>query len=145
MVLRDVVSAGARPALEMTIRYAGERQRLLAHNIANIDTPGFQPRDVPPESFRRVLGEAVEARRARGGASGALPWRETREIRRSVGGGLRLVPRTPSGNVLFHDQNDRDLERMMQSLAENTMAYRTAVDLLKARSETMRVAISQRV
>lgn len=144
MLLRDVVSSGARPVLEMSIRYAGERQRLLAHNIANIDTPGFQPRDVPPASFRRVLGEAVEARRA-GGGSGPLAWRESREIRRSGDGGLRLVPRTPSGNVLFHDQNDRDLERLMQSLAENTMAYRTAVDLLKARSETMRVAISQRV
>ena len=38
MFLADVVHAGPLPALEMTIRFAGARQALIAHNIANIST-----------------------------------------------------------------------------------------------------------
>ena len=56
MFLDDVVNSGAIPALEMTMRFAGRRQALLAHNIANLDTPNFQPKDVSPRWFQRMLG-----------------------------------------------------------------------------------------
>jgi flagellar basal body rod protein FlgB len=47
--------------------------------------------------------------------------------------------------VLFHDRNNRDLERLMQGLAENTTTYRVAADLLRSRYDVLRTAISQRV
>ena len=34
-------------------------------------------------------------------------------------------------NILFHDLNNRSLERHMQDLAENTMAHNAAIELLK--------------
>jgi flagellar basal-body rod protein FlgB len=33
---------------EQRLGWIDRRQELLAHNIANIDTPGWQPRDLPP-------------------------------------------------------------------------------------------------
>ena len=36
------------PALERSIQYMSARQRLLAGNIANIETPGYRPTDVSP-------------------------------------------------------------------------------------------------
>jgi flagellar basal-body rod protein FlgB len=32
-----------------------KRQEVLARNIANADTPGFQPRDLKPQDFRSLL------------------------------------------------------------------------------------------
>jgi flagellar basal-body rod protein FlgB len=61
------------------------------------------------------------------------------------GGGLTLKPRTPSGNVLYHDRNNRDLERLMQDLSENVLAFRVASDLLRRENDLLRTAISQRV
>jgi len=145
-MIESLATAGSIPALEMTLKFAGARQRVIAHNIANIDTPGFQPKDADPVDFQRLLGEAVEARRGRnGGTSGSLQWEGSRQIKRGPGGSLRLEPQTPSGNVLFHDRNSRDLERSMQDLVENAGMYRIASDLLRSRFQIIQAAIAERV
>jgi flagellar basal body rod protein FlgB len=82
VIFNDLANAGSAPVLEQVLRFAGARQRLLAHNIANIDTPDFRPVDVSPSAFREELARAVRTRREqRGGNAGAL---------RSVG---RCLPR----------------------------------------------------
>jgi hypothetical protein len=48
-------------------------------------------------------------------------------------------------NILFHDGNDRNPERIMQSLVENFITFRTAADLLKSRFNLINTAISERV
>lgn len=147
MFIRDLGTTGAMPALEMTLRFAGQRQKILSHNIANIDTPEFQPRDVDPRGFQELLGDAVRSRRARtGGAFGELEWRQTRQIRRThERGGIALRPKTPGPGVLHHDRNNTDIERMMQSVVENAATYRVASDLLRSQRTQLQNAIGQRV
>jgi len=128
------------------LRFAGQRQRILAHNIANIDTPDFRPADADPRRFQRQLAEALDRRTARtGGQHGALELRGTREVRPTPGGGLELTPRTASGNVLFHDRNNRDLERMMQGMVENASMYRVVSDLMRTKGAQLSAAIGERV
>ena len=146
MSLSDLLAGGAVPALEMTTRFAGQRQAVLAHNIANLETPNFRPADASPVAFQRMLGRAINDRRERGG--GGLPWRETREIKHAGGGepyALRLRPRTASGNVLFHDRNNRDEIRLMQDLVENAGVFRVATDLLRSRYQLINAALGERV
>jgi len=144
-MIKDLASSGAIPALELTMRFAGARQRIIAHNIANLDTPNFQPKDVSPRDFQEMLGEAIDARRSNnGGAAGDLEWRETRQVQRSPDGGLTLEPLADAPGVLFHDRNNRDLERLMQSMVENAGMFRVASDLLRQRYSMLRAAISER-
>ena len=146
MFLSDVVNSGAIPTLKLAMRFAGRRQTILAHNIANLSTPNSQPRDVSTRDFQKLLGEAIDKRRAKtGGERGRLEWQETREIKRGPGGSLRLNPRTPSSGILFHDRNNRDLERMMQDLAENVGAFRVATDLLRSQFAQLKDAMAERV
>jgi flagellar basal-body rod protein FlgB len=147
MMIDELSTAGAIPVLEMTLRFAGARQRIIAHNIANLDTPGFRPADASPQAFQKTLREAVDERNARtGGEQGELHWRDTKEIRHAgADGRIELVPQTPSSNILFHDRNNRDLERTMQDLAENVGVYRISADLLRSRYEVLKSAIAERV
>jgi len=147
MFIDEVTSSGSMPALEMMLRFSAARQRVLAHNIANIDTPNFRPQDASPSKFQAALSEAVEKRRATtGGSSGELDIADTKEVHVSRSGGeLTLTPSTPSGNILFHDRNNRDLERNMQDLVENVSVFRAAADLLRGRSELLRQAMAERV
>ena len=147
MQIGDVNTSGALPALEMTMRYAGARQRLLAHNIANIDTPNFVARDVTPGTFQRVLAEAIDERRARNaGTRGELAWRGTRDLAPgNTPGSIELRPRHAHAGVLGHDRNATDLERLMQDMVENASAYRAAGDLYRAHKGTIMTAIAQRV
>lgn len=148
VIFNDLANAGAAPALEQVLRFAGARQRLLAHNIANIDTPDFRPVDVSPGAFREELARAVRKRREeRGGHAGELSLSDTDEVSfaRGLSGSLVLKPASPSRNVLYHDRNNRDIERLMQSVAENQLMYRTAADLLRRENDLLRTAIGQRV
>lgn len=146
MIFGDIANAGAAPALEATIRFAGQRQRLLAHNVANIDTPNFRPLEVSVVGFQSALAQAIRHRRdATGGEHGELDIPQTSEIKADADGMIHLTPRTAGPGVLYHDRNNRDVERLMQDVAENTMAFRTASDLYRRQNDLLRIAISQRV
>ena len=41
-------------ALTKRMAWLGERQKVLAHNIANSDTPNYTPRDLKPVDFRAM-------------------------------------------------------------------------------------------
>jgi flagellar basal-body rod protein FlgB len=149
-MLADLNNSGSMPALEQMLRFAGARQRLLAHNIANIDTPNFIPLDVSPTRFAAELRDALDRRSESAGSN--LQGRQVSplqpaysEVKVAENGEWTLDPQTASGNILYHDRNNRDLERMMQALAENQLAYRTAADLFKRENDILRSAISGRV
>jgi hypothetical protein len=93
-----------------------------------------------------MLGEAIDRKRGGdAGGKGALPWNETREIRRDPVTGLRIDPRTPSGHILFHDRNNRDLERMMADVVENVGVFRAATDMMRSRFQLIHGALAERV
>lgn len=43
---------------EKKMRWLAQRQTVLAHNIANADTPDFMPSDVKPLTFKEFVGES---------------------------------------------------------------------------------------
>jgi flagellar basal-body rod protein FlgB len=148
MLIGELGNSGAIPTLEAMVRFAGARQRVLANNIANIATPDFRTADVDPRAFQAQLGRAVEERR-KAGETSPLKLRDTQEVRvrqdGTGGHGLELRPRTASGNILFHDRNDRDVEKLMADQAENVGVFRTSIELLRSRYDVLKVAISERV
>ncbi|MBT8486208.1 MAG: hypothetical protein HKO59_13385 [Phycisphaerales bacterium] len=145
-MIGGVTNADSLPVLERMIQFAGRRHRLMTHNIANIDTPNFRPMDVSVQGFQTQLGAAVDERRERAGnAGGELRLRNSREV--AVGKHDELVfnPSPAGDNILFHDRNDRDTERLMQDLVENFMAFRTAADMLRNRFDLINTAIRGRL
>lgn len=132
MFIDALTQADALPALEATMQFAARRHTLIAHNIANLSTPNFQPVDVRPSEFQAALGDAIDRRRDQfGGDRGALNLRDTRSIHFDRDRGVQLHPKPAGRNILFHDRNNRDLERLMQDLVENTGVYRTASELMR--------------
>jgi flagellar basal body rod protein FlgB len=47
-------------------------------------------------------------------------------------------------NILFHDGNDRSVERLLQRVTENVYAFRAASQLLRGQFETINAAIRER-
>ena len=143
-MIEQVTNSGAMPALAHLMRFSAQRQRLLSHNIANATTANFQPLDVDPRKFQSSLAEAIDTKRAStGGMHGELNLPIGGQIKADDRTGWRLQPKTASGNILFHDRNNRDLERMMQSLAENAGVFRAASELMRSRGEALSRAIRE--
>ena len=146
MFLDGLLNADSLPTLERASQFAARRQDIIAHNITNVSTPNFQPTDVSVSDFRQSLGEAIDKRRSRfDGVRGELGLRSSREVKVGADGNLALEPSTFGKGVLFHDRNNRDLERLMQDLVENLTAFRVASDLLKSRMQLLRSAIAGRI
>ncbi len=137
-MIDGITNADAMPVLEQLMRFSGERHRLIVHNIANLSTPGFRPLDLSLEGFRATLQEAVDDRRDRFGPGGG-------PLRGPVGDPTTLETGPIAANLLFHDQNDRNLERTMQDLVENFMAFRTAAQFMRSRFELINTAIRERI
>ena len=51
---------GLFQALGAKMDYLGQRQRIISQNVANSDTPGYQPKDLKPVDFSHVLDQVTE-------------------------------------------------------------------------------------
>ncbi|MBS0188809.1 MAG: hypothetical protein JSS51_12125 [Planctomycetes bacterium] len=148
-MFNDLTNSGAIPTLAAALRFASERQQLIAHNIANIETPNFTQRNVSVSDFQQTLSRAVEERRREtGGEHGELHFGNSSTIQVACDGRVILQPargqEASQGGIMFHDRNNRDLERLMQDSVENAAFYRMNVDLLRTRFDLLRSAIAQR-
>lgn len=95
----DPTRTGLFALAEQRLAWADRRQALLAQNIANANTPGFQPRDLPP--FARALARTT----------GAAPVRTQPSHLAGISGDLlapdRQTPptaRAPDGNAVALDE-----------------------------------------
>jgi len=85
-----------------------QRQEMLSGNLANVDTPGYQARDVSFEESLTTAVMASEQRRSSGESST-----------------FEFVQDTPREAVETHDTAG-DLDATMAALSENAMSYAAA-------------------
>lgn len=144
-MIKGMFSYGSMPVLERMVEFTGARQELIAHNIANLSTPYFKPADLDPAEFQAQLSDALDRRSRRPNPlRRPLELKSTEEVR-VRDQHLQFIPKPKHENILFHDKNNRDVERTMQDLVENTLAHRTTVELLKSQFDLLRTAIRERV
>ncbi|QQE11186.1 flagellar basal body rod protein FlgB [Planctomycetota bacterium] len=140
-MITGLLDTGALPSLERFVQFTGQRHRVLADNIANLDTPYYKPKDLDTGSFQAELSRAIGERREQmNPLSGELELEETDQLQFGQDGILTKAEAT-NENIMFHDRNNRDLELIMKDLAENTLAHKTGVELLKNQFDMLKTAI----
>ena len=146
MSIKGLTDGGALPALEAMAKFTAARQRLIANNVANLDTPGYKPIDADPQAFQSQMAQAIDQRRSASGpqSSGPLNLGSRGPLQQLPDGQVVLDPSALHENLLFHDRNDRNLERIMQDVAENLLAFRAATELMRNRFKTIELAIRER-
>src|SRR5580704_15384722 len=90
-----------------------ERQKLVASNIANADTPGYQTQDIDFQS----------------------------EFQNAVAGGPHILE--VSGLQMKNDGNNVSLDRESRLLAENALRFNAASSLLRSQISSLRAAIKE--
>jgi flagellar basal-body rod protein FlgB len=106
-----------------------ERQRLIASNIANADTPGYVARDM---DFARALREAT-------GQAAAVTPAATQARHVQLAGGARAEPnllytRPAQSNL---DGNSVDMDRERAAFADNTVKYEATLRFINGTVRTM--------
>ncbi len=106
----DNVGAG----IEQYMNLVSARQKLVASNIANADTPGYQAKDVDFE----------------------------RELQSQMAGSKPNVIEV-SGLTNKNDGNNVDVDREARLLAENALRFSVASSLAHSEISTLRTAIQE--
>ena len=144
-MIAGIFNDGAMPVLERLVQFTNQRHGMLTDNIANLSTPYFEPRDLDPKAFQAALRGAIDRRRATvTPTAGPMRFDDTAQLRFSAAG-IEVQPEPMRQNILFHDRNNRNLERIMQGLAENTLAHNAAIELLRNKFDLLETAIRERV
>jgi len=106
----------------------GLRQKVIADNIANVDTPDFKRSDV---NFEKFLQAALDSKKSSSEKQFTAPM--------------------PSGNFVIKDEsttfrndgNNVDIDLEMTRMAENSLHYNSLVTMLNAHLSLLRQVIKE--
>ncbi|MEC8161618.1 MAG: flagellar basal body rod protein FlgB [Planctomycetota bacterium] len=134
----DLMGQTSIPVLEQVLNFTQTRHAVLAGNVANMDTPGYQTRDLSVDEFQTRLREAIDQRVRRSeGFSDA----ETIDLQDD---GFKRVADSMK-DILHHDESNVSLEQQVLQVNKNQGLHNLAVAILNQQFRQMNVAISERV
>jgi len=125
-------------ALRTRMQWHQERQRVLAENVANSDTPNFKPRDLMEPKFDATGASAP------GDAMGTLPMMRTSASHMSASGAPETFDQNrkvgfetrPAGNAV-------NLEEEMLKVSTNQMDYAAVTSLYSKSLHLLKTAIGK--
>ena len=129
-----IADLGVFSMLRTRMQWHQERQRVLAENVANSDTPNFKPRDLVEPKFDASgasAGGALAMMRTSGSHMGPSGAPETFDQNRNAGFETR-----PAGNAV-------NLEDEMLKVSSNQMDYAAVTSLYSHNLHLLKTAIGK--
>jgi flagellar basal-body rod protein FlgB len=122
------------------LKLRAERQRVLAANIANADTPNYKAMDF---DFKTALQNAASGLTSNAGKAGSAIRTDARHIAASGSTlslpGIDMQYRTPS--QLSIDGNSVEMDTERASFADNAVRYEASLRFLNGQIKTLTIAI----
>ncbi|GGJ55895.1 flagellar basal-body rod protein FlgB [Anoxybacillus voinovskiensis] len=115
--------------LEQGLDYASLKQKVIANNIANVDTPNYKAKDV---QFKTALEQAMAPLEA---------YRTDPRHFSFKGNPSNFLVTTRSDVVYNHNGNSVDIDKEMSDLAENQIYYNALVERLNGQFNTLKTVI----
>ena len=131
MFIDRMLNQNQTPVLEQMMRFTESRQSLLAEDIANVSTPNFRQKDLSVEQFQKQLSEKTAEQAT--AAPGEVDFNN-----------ISMDTQNPNDGILFHDGNNRSIEKLMTDQAKNALMHNVAVELLRQQYQTMDMALKEK-
>jgi flagellar basal-body rod protein FlgB len=113
------------------LSWLDQRQRVIAENVANADTPGYVGRDLDqPADFAAALRGGGGVRMVRTSAMHIAP----------AGSAARFEAKNAPDSETTLDGNSVVVEEQMLKMAESRMAYDAAIGLYQKSMQMLRMA-----
>lgn len=124
--------------------YLSARQRVLAQNIANADTPGYRPKDLQTPDFSKTLGQAAKAKASVQPI--ALATTQSNHMGASNGGqGASQTLRTSRNTYeVAPAENAVVIEEQMVKASDTALNYQMITNIYNKNIDLLRIAIRGR-
>jgi len=136
-MLDGIIGNRTLSILEKALDGASLRQKVIANNLANVDTPGYKAMEV---TFEEQLARACRTNRVGEQLRTSHP-RHLQINSEENGGEPRIT--VLEGSVIRNDRNNVDIDREMARLAKNTIYYDTVAQIMNNEFRLLRMAISE--
>ena len=134
-MFQNIFSSTTIPVLEQVVNFSQARHTVLAGNVANMDTPGYQVRDLSVEDFQDRLKTFIERKQH------ASQWRSPGELAAPGDTLMADVSRNPK-TILYHDGSNVGLEHQVTEMVKNQLQHNLALSLMTSQMRLLEVAIS---
>jgi len=124
--------------LKGRLHYANERQTVIAQNVANADTPEYQPRDLKPFTFDQAVAKA-----AGGAGPMAMARTDSGHLQMDDAGGGQWEGQNSMDSEVRLDGNHVVLEEQMMKLTQARMDYDAAVGFYQQSMQLLKTAIKK--
>jgi flagellar basal-body rod protein FlgB len=125
-------------AFREKLKYHGQRQQVIADNIANSTTPGFQGSDLKTPDFFRMAAEHRE------GAAAGPVMTNAAHLPGLLSNRGQFKEKTVDGYERTPDGNAVVLEEQMMKLSQNQMDFQVATSLYQRGIGILKTAIGRR-
>lgn len=123
--------------ISQRIGWLSEREKVLAENVANADTPNYKARDLKPQDFASMMSAA--------GTSGRLMpvATDARHFDTRVGGSSKNAAVKDAKAEATLSGNTVSLESEMMKVAETAMDYQLITNLYRKQIGLIKAAIGR--
>lgn len=118
--------------------YLSQRQKLIAENVANADTPGFSPKDLKPYSFQQQMQAAGGAGMMKMSQPGHMQPKSVASSGARGAPAFKSVKANDSETTL--DGNSVVLEEEMMKMSDARMNYDAAIGFYQKSLNLLRLA-----
>ncbi|MGQ9487802.1 MAG: flagellar basal body rod protein FlgB [Armatimonadota bacterium] len=127
--MTDKLFGGHYPLLKQALHACALRQEAIAHNIANVNTPGYRRIDVSFEQFLR--------------AAQSTPLRTTDPRQYAFPPSQSAYPQVEIEDAPMRlDGNTVDIDYEMAQLAENQIRFQALSQLVNGRYQSLKLVIT---
>ena len=125
--------------LELSMRVRGARHEILSANIANVDTPGYRPRDI---DFGSIMRSSAEMDDSSAGTREQQMERLLNSLDLQTAIYEPALPDNRHGEDRL-DGNSVGLDQQIALLNENSLSYETSLTLMSRMLAKLRYVISE--
>jgi flagellar basal-body rod protein FlgB len=123
--------------ISQRIGWLSEREKVLAENVANADTPNYKARDLKPQDFASMMGAAGSGGRMTPAATDA------RHFDTRAGGSSKNVAIKDAKAEATLSGNTVSLESEMMKVAETAMDYQLITNLYRKQIGLIKAVIGR--
>lgn len=120
--------------IKKRLAWLGQRQEVVAQNIANADTPNYRARDIKPFQFRDLVRRQSASLRMAATAKGHLKGVSKRAQDFGIATDRNPYETNPTGNSVV-------LEEQMAKMNETGISHRLTTQLYKKHLNLFRMAV----
>ena len=139
-MLDKILNPSAVPLLEQSAKFQERRHEVLVGNVANIDTPHYQRKDLDAESFQTALQKAIAARQPSMLSRYAA---EPASVAEQFTPELFHAVEPDPVNLTFHDGAERSIESEISELTRTSLQQRFTVEVMAAQLATLQAVIAE--